>query len=171
MTTQNNKYQALIILATAVLISFIAYGLLFLLPKPVDDIPWAQGFSEPSVEAWSDMMYLLRKFITLIGIVTIIQLFIFKVSQILGIYSTTNLILFGITAVFTGLLVQLSSLGNSIVWFFIIHLHLKRYGWENLTLYMNVIETILILALGLLVAFCLIMIQLSISKSKVIALS
>ena len=105
-----------------------------LLPKPVDDIPWAAGTSEATILfSRSDKLVEITR---LLIPILVINLITYVACKRVGIYQIHYLVGCAMASVLGGLVLAQSPVGYHFVWDLIIYFHLKRqYVYLDLTLH------------------------------------
>lgn len=105
-----------------------------LLPKPVDDIPWAAGTSEATILfSLSDRLLEITR---LLIPILVINLITYVACKMMGVYPIRYLMVCAMASTLGGLALAQSPAGYQFVWDLIIYFHLKRQdAYLDLTLH------------------------------------
>lgn len=146
MIQPNNKiYNHIALVLGMSLLTFIVFwGFTLIVPKPIDDIPLAQGLvSTPPLATFTDITVLPP--LAVIILINLVSLIICKKAG----FSEISYILFcAIFASLCGIFFALSPLGDAFSWNLIIYFHLKRSDY-NIDFLLNAFRGTLALGVGI----------------------
>ncbi len=138
----NYKQELPIILVTSTLLVLVLLIIGLILPKPVDDIPLAQGLQETSIESQTDIF---NKLISLVTVVTIGLFVAFQFCKLFNIHSTKIALSVAIVSTLGGVVLASSPIAEDLIWAIVLRFHLKQYD-QYLTFFILTIR--ILLALG-----------------------
>lgn len=122
-------------------------------PKPLDDIPLAQGVQETQFQF--SMRDFLVESVTLYFIVTIIYLALFRLAKWFQVSNRQYIISCGFFASLLGLTLARTPIGTAFTWSAIINLHLKNGGDTGIDFTVRWLHSLFSIGVGLLSAFVL----------------